>query len=222
MELFSDFSSAFSTDSEIEVLLDGVRLDIPAQVSTVAGIRFYIEVIALERHRVLCSMRVDDMELELNSPMFAPCPISRVEAETIDLEQVPIQLIGTALSHVAVAQSHLMSSITLVLINTGDRARQIWWNLACKLKQPLVSSNEMPESVRRPANGCASVRQIRKWQLQQLATIMREVDEASWSQDPIALSDALEKRVVPWAAGLERTLDLCHKTLQTGPLPSTD
>ena len=55
--------------------------------------------------------------------------------------------------------------------------------------------------------------QLRKWQLQQLAAILIEVDEASWSEDSAALSNALEYRVLPWLHGLGTSLELWHDTL---------
>jgi hypothetical protein len=217
MEFYSDSQSGFSTHSEVEVYLDGVPLELPEHMNTLAGIRFHLELLALEHQRVLSAMRVDDAEVDMTAPTFAPYPFARIEAETIDLEQMPIQLIESALSQVTLARSHLTTSIPLVIINAGARARQIWWNLAFELKHPLVILNLLPESVWRPASGSVSVLQIRKWQLQQLAAIMRDVEKASWSEDPTALSNALEKRVVPWLAALERTLDLWHKTLTANP-----
>jgi hypothetical protein len=61
--------------------------------------------------------------------------------------------------------------------------------------------------------------QLRKWQLQQLAVIIKDVDETCWSPTPMALSSALERRVLPWLDGLRATLDLWHETLAIAPTP---
>jgi hypothetical protein len=62
--------------------------------------------------------------------------------------------------------------------------------------------------------------QLRRWQLQQLAGIIREVDRACQADDPTALSDALEDRVLPWLAGLQETLALLRGTLLVAPEPA--
>jgi len=59
--------------------------------------------------------------------------------------------------------------------------------------------------------------QLRRWQLEQLAGIIQEVDRACESDDPTALSDALETRVLPWLEGLLDTLALLRFTLRTEP-----
>jgi hypothetical protein len=59
--------------------------------------------------------------------------------------------------------------------------------------------------------------QLRRWQLQQLAGIIQEVDRACQTENPTALSDALETRVLPWLEGLLETLALLRLTLRTAP-----
>lgn len=73
--------------------------------------------------------------------------------------------------------------MVLVLINEGVGAREFWWRLAPDLKAPLLTLSLVPEFACGPANGRASLTQLRKWQLQQLAGIIREVDEAWWTED---------------------------------------
>jgi hypothetical protein len=75
----------------------------------------------------------------------------------------------------------------------------------------------LPEAVSGPANGSASPMQLRRWQLQQLAGIIQEVDRACQTENPTALSDALETRVLPWLEGLLETLALLRLTLRTAP-----
>ena len=85
------------------------------------------------------------------------------------------------------------------------------------LKQPLLTLSLLPETVCRPANGSASLMQLRRWQLEQLAGIIREVDQACQMEDSTALSDALEQRVLPWREGLLETLVLLRATLRAAP-----
>jgi len=75
----------------------------------------------------------------------------------------------------------------------------------------------MPETAYGSKAPGASLVQLRKWQLQQLGAILRDIDEASCSDNPAALSTALESRVLPWLQGLETSLELWHETLAIKP-----
>ena len=101
------------------------------------------------------------------------------------------------------------------MINDGVVAREVWWEVARKLKEPLLTLSLLPDSVYQPVAGCASLLQLRKWQLQQLAAIINDVDEACWST-PAALSNALENRVLPWLDKLQQTIFLWHQTVLAG------
>src|SRR5262249_41684909 len=133
---------------------------------------------------------------------------TRVEGKTIELARVPLQIIGTARQQIARIRAQVFSGVTLVLINDCRMSREHWWNLARDLKQPLLTLSLMPTSSYSLPNGSASLLQLRKWQLQQLAAIIRDVDETCWAPDTLALSNALERRVLPWLDGLRATLDL--------------
>ena len=102
------------------------------------------------------------------------------------------------------------------MINESGWAREHWWNLVRVLNQPFLTLGLLPESVYGSNARGASLAQLRKWQLQQLASIIKDVDEACWSEDPAALSNALEYRVIPWLQGLQTSLELWHDTLAAG------
>ncbi len=140
----------------------------------------------------------------------------------MDLAHVPLQLVSTARQQIAKLRNRVESAVTIVLINESRLAREHWWNLARDLKQPLLTLSLMPSSACGSAAGGASLLQLRKWQLQQLAVIIKEVDESCWSIDPAALSNALERRVLPWLDGLRATLDLWHETLSVWSPGSLD
>jgi hypothetical protein len=141
----------------------------------------------------------------------------RIEAETIDLAEVQLKLIKTALVQTSEAKTQVLSAVTLVLINDVEWAREHWWSLARLLHQPLLTLSLMPETAYGSESAGASLVQLRKWQLQQLGSILRDIDEASCSEDPAALATALEGRVLPWLHGLETSLELWHGTLAIKP-----
>jgi transposase len=74
----------------------------------------------------------------------------------------------------------------------------------------------LPDNAGGQANGRASPIQLRKWQLEQIAAIIKDVDKVCYSEDAIPLSDALENRVLPWLQKLSESISLWHETVMAG------
>jgi hypothetical protein len=214
--MHSDLRDSSSTGRCLEVMLDGLPVTLPPERRSLAAIRSYLETLALEQHRILCSFCVDGKPVDLGQPMTARKPFARVEGTTIDLAQMPLQLVETAMQQTACAREQVTATVGLVMINSGRAGRELWWNLARNLKHPLLTLSLMPEAICGPNNGGASLMQLRKWQLQQLASIIKDVDKTCWSDDPTALASSLEQRVLPWLDKLQGLLDLWHATLLIG------
>jgi hypothetical protein len=198
-------------------MLDGRPVSLPPQRRSLAAIRSYLETLALEQQRILFSLRVDGARVNLSAMLPTQRKFERVEAETIDLAEVPLKLIKTAMIQTSEAETQVRSAVTLVLINDAGWAREHWWSLARVLHQPLLTLSLMPETAYGSNPAGAPLVQLRKWQLQQLGAILRDIDEASCSDDPTALSTALESRVLAWLHGLETSLELWHETLAIKP-----
>ena len=206
-----------TANQTFEVTLDGQIIEMPPAINTLSAIRAYWERIALERQRVLMSIRVDGFSAAKarrtgeNGSSFR-----HVDAETSELTGRASQILGTVLEQIEDARKVTESAITNVLINEGPVAREIWWELVPKLKQPLMVLSMMPEETGWQIEGCASLRQTRKWQLEQLGVILKSVDEACWLPETMALSNALENRVLPWLRGLEYVTQLWYQTMLAG------
>ncbi len=200
-----------------EIVLDGQALALPPRRRSLAAIRSFLETKALEQQRVLCSVLVDGEPVTASDCLQLRLRFARIEARSIDLAHLPLHLVTLARQQVANARGQIAHAVTAVLINESRTGREHWWNLARDLKQPLLTLSLMPPAACGPGNGSASLMQLRKWQLQQLAMVIKEVDESCWSADPTALSNALERRVLPWLDGLRATLDLWHETLSVWP-----
>jgi hypothetical protein len=202
-----------STGAELIVTLDGRPVILPPQRRSLAGIRAYLEMLALQQQRILFSFRVDGARIGLGAMLPTQPQFHKVEAETIDLAEVPLQLIRTAMLQATEAKGQVACAITLVLINQAGWAREHWWQLLRALNQPILTLSLLPECACAGSTGGASLLQLRRWQLQQLGAILKDVDEACWSEEPLALSNALESRVLPWLNGLQSSLQLWLETL---------
>lgn len=199
---------------ELEVKLDGILVEVPAERRSFAGVRSFLESLALQQQRVLCSLLLDGESVNLAAPQRMNRTFASVEAETMSLNEVPLQLIRAARQQASTARTRVQSAVELVLINNPERARDLWWSLAAFLKEPLLTLSLLPETICGPANGRASLLQLRMWQLQQLGGVIQDVDAACVGEDTTMLSEVIEKRVLPWLDALQESLTLWHDTAQ--------
>jgi len=214
--MLSDTLESSSVREDLQVLLDGCPVDIPYGHRSLPAIRSYLESLALQQQRVLYSFSVDGAPGVPRQEVCRRSALCRIEAQTLDLDEMPVRLLDMAAQQVTHAESRLQSAISLVLINEGSVAREFWWDLARDLKQPLLTLALLPDATTGRGYAGASVSQLRKWQLQQLGEILMDVDEACRSRDPMFLAAALETRVVPWLSNLKSTLDLLKETVLCG------
>lgn len=214
---------SFST-AEFEVKLDGISVAIPPERRSFSAIRSYLESLALLQQRILCTLNVDGESINLTHPRNTLKEFTHVQAETMGLNEVPSQLIKAAQQQTTILRSRVQAAVELVMINDLEQARELWWSLSTSFKEPLLTLSLLPDHICGPNNGRASLTQLRKWQLQQLGCIIQDVDEASRSEDNTALSDALEKRALPWLDGLLVSMNLWQETVfsapPSAPLPS--
>lgn len=197
----------------VEVKLDGLPLEIPAERRSLRGICSYLETVALHQQRILCSLAVDGAPINLTQPPSDDTSFASIEAETMGLHDVPEQLIKAALHQTASLRERVQSAVGLVLINDKQQVRDLWWGLSLALKEPLLTLSLLPESSYRGGAGQASLEQLRKWQIEQLGAVIQDVNHASEWDDPIVLSDALELRVLSWLDRLHSSLSLWYETL---------
>ncbi|MGB7768742.1 MAG: hypothetical protein WBN22_07795 [Verrucomicrobiia bacterium] len=199
--------------------MDGLPVSPPLEYRSLPAIRCYLETLALEKQRILCSLTIDDEPVNLALPLVKGMGFCRVAAETIPLEERSLLLLKTALQQADQARAYVETAVTLVLINEVRVARELWWNLAKQLKEPVLTLSLLPDDACGPANGRASLTQLRKWQLEQIAAIIKDVDAVCHAEDTIPLSNALENRVLPWLRNLTELIILWHETAQGSSRP---
>ena len=210
------FFNVPETHGEIEITLDGLPVELPLEHCSLNAIRCHLETLALEKQRILCSLSVDGKQVNLLMPLVRRESFCRIEAGTVALKETSILLLKRALQQVEHARECVETAITLVLINDVHVMRELWWDLARQLKEPVLTLSMLPDNVCGPANGRTSLIQLRKWQLEQIAAIIRDVDKVCYSEDAIPLSDALENRVLPWLQELSEFISLWHETEMAG------
>ena len=206
---------SFST-GELEVKLDGMTVEIPPERRSFAAIRSYLESLALQQQRILCALNVDGESVNLTQPRHTAKQFTHIEGETMTLGEVPVQLIKAALQQAGTLCGRVQKCIELVLINEPGQAREIWWSLSTGMKEPLLTLSLLPEGFGNGESGSASMSQLQKWQLQQLGCIIQDVEEASQHEDTTVLSEALEKRALPWIEKLIQSLNLRHEAILSG------
>ncbi len=197
----------------VEVKLDGLPVEIPAERQTLGGICSYLESVALHQQRILCSLAVDGAPINLTQPPGETTPFGRIEAETMGLNDVPSQLIKAALLQTVSLRDRVQSAVSVVLINNRKHALELWWGLSLALKEPLLTLSLLPEGVYNNGEGQAPLAQLRKWQLEQLGAVIQDVNIACEWDNTTVLSDVLETRVLPWLNKLETSLNLWHETM---------
>lgn len=204
------------TTLNVEVTMDRLPMEVPADRHSLVAIRSYIESAALQKQRILHRFIVDGRPMNLGRPLTHLKNFSRIEAETISPDQVPLQLIKSAMEQTDTTRAQAQSAIAQVLINDSWHAREIWWNLIPTLKEPLVTLSLLPEPACNLKRKQPSLMQLRRWQLEQLGVIIAEVDKICRDGESSDLSEALEKRVMTWLDNLQKTLCLWHGTILAG------
>jgi hypothetical protein len=200
----------YGAGDKVQVTLDGETVKIPFAHGSLNSIRSLLETLALEKQKILFTLRVDGVPASLSQPSADQPEFSRVDAESIPLGELPLLLLTSAQQQADRLRADLENALTLVLINDQPAAREIWWGIARQLKEPILTLSLMPDSVCKLCS-TVSFERLRKWQLQQIAVIVREVNAVCEAGDNIKISDALERRVLPW---LQKLSDLIQLWLQ--------
>lgn len=207
-------SGILKSAGEILVTLDRATVVLPPGRHTLNAIRSFLEAEALANQRVLGEFLVDGHIMDLALPLDH-LSFRRVDAITLPLTDLPLVLLTTAAQQVGRAHAAVQEALMLVLINPPLIARELWWKIAGQLKEPVLTLSLMPETLCELWCG-SSFHKLRRWQLEQIAMLVRRVDEACDSQDNLQLSDALEKSVLPWLEQLNEHIALWHEAALAG------
>ena len=84
---------------DVEITLDGLPVELPAGHRSLSAIRCYLETLALERQRILCSLSVDGEPVNLALPVNRYGTFCRVDAGTAALKETSLLLLKTVFSY---------------------------------------------------------------------------------------------------------------------------
>jgi hypothetical protein len=187
---------------------------LPGGRNSLASIHSYLDSVALANQRILGEFLVDGHPVDLSQPM-TNLAFRRVDAVTAPLCELPLLLLTTAGRQAERARAAAEAALTLVLINNSNVARELWWNVASQLKEPVLTLSLMPENLCQLWCG-TTFQKLRRWQLEQISRIMQRVDQTCDSPNNIQLSDALENLVLPWLDRLGEHIRLWQDATQAG------
>src|ERR1035438_695295 len=145
---------------EVEITLDGLPVGLPSERCSLGAIRCHLETLALERHRILYSLSVDGQPVNLALPLLGRGIFCHVEAGTVALEETSLLLLKKAFQQTDLARECVETALTLVLINNGRVAHEVWWNLASCLKEPVITLSLLPENTCEPFDNRTSLAQL--------------------------------------------------------------
>jgi hypothetical protein len=205
----------------VVVTLDNATVELPAGRSSLNAIHAYLETLALAEQRVLSVFAVNGTPVNPSLPLAHLGTVRRIGAETIPLENLPLLLLTVAGQQVDRVRESVEAALTLVLINPPATARELWWKIAGQIKEPVLTLSLMPENLCQ-LNCGTTFQKLRRWQLEQIAAIVRQVDGTCDSKNNIRLSDALEQLVLPWLQSLGENIRLWHDATLAGTRLATN
>jgi hypothetical protein len=207
MDRFKDIDSS----SPLQIVVDGQPLELPNWLAdSLPSIKTYLECMAMKKERVLWSLQVDGMKVDLADPAVPVSSFSRVRANTITYEQLGTRLISAGLSKLKSLKAELSEAVLLVLINDWSEAEKLWQEWEPQLQEPLFSLRalrelKLPNLVKlfdtRPPCNFSDEMSLITCEIEMLFG----ADTYQRSPDLIAFSEILEFTLIPW---LERLDDL--------------
>ena len=112
--MFMRNGSLESLDAQggIAISLDGNPVEVPSERRSLNSIRCYLETLALEKQRVLCSLSVDGEWVNLVLPLAQLAKFTRIEAESVALDESALLILKTALHQAEQARVAVEAAFT--------------------------------------------------------------------------------------------------------------
>jgi len=199
----------------VQVFLDGKQVLLPEEVQkSLSAVRSQLELMALRQDRVLATMLVDGLAMELRRDACHKGDFHHIHAHTISFKEMGRQMAITAIRDILVLRAHVEKAITLVLINEWDWADRLLHHIKANFRIVLLVVSVLREICE--SSHC------------QLPTPMPPLDELlvrakridiriellEDQQDLVAFSDFLEQEFEPWLHDIGIGLDYLAKGIK--------
>lgn len=183
----------------VQITLDGQAVALPTKHGrSLQAIRSHLETIALKKHRVLFSLMVNGVPVNLGDSMSPFKTFQKVVARTIPFSQLSFQLVSVAADQVNALHERVQNLALQIMINDWRKAEELWWDLMPHLKDPLLTLSFVPASITTlPYGEEISEKALRKF-TQDLVVILEVIEAIVARHELLELSNALEQRVLPW------------------------
>jgi hypothetical protein len=187
------------------VMLDGETLVVPKEsVGSLDSLVRFLETTATERGRILASVLVDGLPLDVLLASNATTGFQRVAAATMSPADLGTEVVLSARQSVEKLVKDVDEMIVTVLINDWPVVRRLWLDLTPGLRTPMLGLGFLKELWGLPLEelrvGEATF--LDHWE--RLQGIIEDAERVlRGREDVVAFSQLLELRLKPW---LERTL----------------
>jgi hypothetical protein len=201
------------TSQTLQVTVDGQPLELPEWLAdSLPSIKTYLECLAMKKERVLWSLQVDGIKVDLADPAIPVNCFSRVRANTITYEQLATHLILAGHAKIKKLQVELEVAGLVVLINDRSVTRRLWQEWEPQLQEPLFSLRALRElklpsllPLFDPQPSCAYSDEISLITCEIEALFQSEA--ADDTADLIAFSEIVDFTLIPWLKRLSDVFD---------------
>lgn len=186
-------------------MLDGRALSVPASAAvSLPGLLTFLETTAVAQGRVLASVLVDGLPLDVILANNATMGFQRVAAATMSPRQLGLQVMRDARDGLRSLVRKVDKAAMLVLINDWPVARRLWLDVTPGLRTPMLGLGFLKELWGLPLDQLKVGEATFQDHWERLQGIIEDAERLlRGREDVIGLSQLLELRLKPW---LERTL----------------
>lgn len=202
-------------NSTLQVSLDGQPIQLPHWLAeSLHSIRTYIECIAMKQHRVLWSLLVDGIKLDLSEPEAEIEPCRTVRAQTISYDELAERLLSSGRDKARELISTIESFSLTVVINDGALAQRLWYSWEPELRELLFSLRAYQELETTKAVRVMNASRL-VGHLDQLEFLGTEIETLFQTDSPegidlIDFSEIIDYTLIPWLRSLDQLFEEMH------------
>jgi hypothetical protein len=211
----------FKERESLRVTIDDEPINLPDWLSdTLPAIQTYLECMAMKKERVLWSLAVDGIRVDLADGLEATGAYRRIEAQTIGFKELSRHLVSAGESKIHDLLVQVEEASLLVLINDWRFCRRLWREWEPQFREPLFSLRALRELNGKkiakllPSHGMAKMVEELSVISCEAETIFdaHEADEELF--DPILFSELLDCTLLPWLRNLDLHFSRLAKSIR--------